>query len=449
MQSTNATEIIDSAKLNRTHYLLVFWCSFIMMLGGYDLVIYGSVLSHLMTDWNLTPQEAGMLGSSSMIGMMCGAFLLGTLADRLGRRNIIVFCVALFSIAVFANAFVQDAWSFAICRFLTGLGLGGVVPNLVTLIKEMAPAHCRNRLINLMLAFFPVGGLLSGLAGIYMIPSLGWHSPFYVAGLSLLALPFIYYTLPESVAYLVQRKRFKEAAKILPRLNREFTPVANETYVLTASSSNGGSGMSSLFANGQAFSTAMLWATFCMTMLMVYGLNTWLPKLMTAGGYPLGSSISFLVTMNIGALIGTLVSGVIADRWGCKPTLAVFFAIAAVSISLLGTKPDAYLLYTLLLLAGGSSVGCLSVVHTLAADLYPAASRSTGVSMAAAVGRSGAVIGPILGGYLYALALQFEINFIIFAVPGVIAVFTVLMVARTKKENFSNPELYPARSQDL
>lgn len=436
MRSINALEVVNSARLNRFHYLLVFWCSFIMMFDGYDLVIYGSVLPHLMTAWSLTPGEAGMLGASSMVGMMFGAVTLGTQADRLGRRRIILFCVGLFSLAALANAFATDATSFALCRFLTGAGLGGVVPNLVTILKEMSPGSCRNRLINLMLSFFAIGGLLSGLAGIYLIPLLGWHSPFYIAGLSLLSLPLLYKTLPESVAYLLHRGRQAEVARMLRQINPDHNPTGAVNYVLESPAGEGAgkTSISALFGNGRGFSTLMLWLSFGMCMLMVYGLNTWLPKLMSSGGYPLGSSIVFLVVMNVGALIGTLISGVLADRWGCKATLALFFALAAISISMLGIKPDAITLYALLLIAGGSTVGCLSVVHTLAADLYPSRVRSTGVSMAAAIGRCGAVAGPLLGGFLFSLSLPFEYNFLVFALPGVIAVIAVLLVSHKSAE---------------
>jgi MFS transporter, AAHS family, benzoate transport protein len=432
MRSINALEVVNSARLNRFHYLLVFWCSFIMMFDGYDLVIYGSVLPHLMTAWTLTPGEAGMLGASSMVGMMFGAVTLGTQADRFGRRRIILFCVGLFSLAALSNAFATDAISFALCRFLTGAGLGGVVPNLVTILKEMSPGSCRNRLINLMLSFFAIGGLLSGLAGIYLIPLMGWHSPFYVAGLSLFSLPLLYKTLPESVAYLLHRNRQTEVAEMLRRINPEHNPAGPVTYVLesTVEAGSGQKSLSALFGHGRGRSTLMLWLSFGMCMLMVYGLNTWLPKLMSSGGYPLGSSIVFLVVMNVGSLIGTLISGVLADRWGCKATLAVFFAMSAIAISMLGIKPDAITLYALLLIAGGSTVGCLSVVHTLAADLYPSQVRSTGVSMAAAIGRCGAVAGPLLGGFLLSLGLPFEHNFLVFALPGVIAVVAVLLISQ-------------------
>ncbi|MEN5035144.1 aromatic acid/H+ symport family MFS transporter [Pseudomonas sp. TWI929] len=430
MQRISAVGILDTAKLSRFHFLLVFWCSFIMLFDGYDLVIYGSVLPHLMTEWNLTPSQAGMLGSSSMLGMMVGAVLLGTTADRFGRRPIILFCVALFSVAAFANAFAVDSITFAICRFLTGVGLGGVVPNLVTILKEMAPTQYRNRLINLMLSFFAVGGLLSALAGIYLIPMLGWHSPFYIAGLSLLCLPLLYKTLPESVAYLVHKKRHDDVGALLQRINPNHRHISGAKYEVDVVANTAGTSMASLFSDARAFATLMVWVAFGMCMLMVYGLNTWLPKLMNSGGYPLGSSITFLLIMNIGALFGQLASGFVADRWGCKATLLVFFALSAISISLLGVRPGPVTLYALLLVAGGATVGCLSVVHTLAADIYPANARSTGVSMAAAVGRCGAVAGPLLGGYLYSLSLPFEQNFLLFGLPGVVAVIAVMMISQ-------------------
>ncbi len=430
MQRINAVDILDTAKLSRFHFLLVFWCSFIMLFDGYDLVIYGSVLSHLMTEWSLTPSQAGMLGSSSMLGMMVGAVVLGTTADRFGRRPIILFCVALFSVAAFINAFAFDATTFGICRFLTGVGLGGVVPNLVTILKEMAPTQYRNRLINLMLSFFAVGGLLSALAGMYLIPLLGWHSPFYIAGLSLLCLPLLYKTLPESVAYLVNKDRQDEVGQLLKVINPAHRPTGPVYYEVESSIKAQGTSMASLFSEARTLATLMVWIAFGMCMLMVYGLNTWLPKLMNSGGYPLGSSIAFLLVMNIGALIGQLASGVVADRWGCKPTLLLFFALSAVSISLLGVRPGPVTLYLILLVAGGATVGCLSVVHTLAADIYPANARSTGVSMAAAVGRCGAVAGPLLGGYLFSLSLPFEQNFLLFGLPGVVAVFAVLLISQ-------------------
>ncbi|BFO02779.1 hypothetical protein KNHN1_11570 [Pseudomonas guariconensis] len=273
MQRISAVGLLDAAKLSRFHYLLVFWCSFIMLFDGYDLVFYGSVLPHLMTEWNLTASQAGMLGSSSMLGMMVGAVLLGTTADRFGGRPIIFFCVVLFSLAAFGNAFAVDAATFAICRFLTGVGLGGVVPNLVTILKEMAPPQYRNRLINRMRSLFAVGGLSSALAGIYLIPMLGWHSPFYVAGLSLLCLPLLYKTLPESVAYLVYKNRHDEVGKLLQRTNSSHRHAKDVQYEIESVANTANSSIASLFSDARAFATFMVWVAFGMCMLIVYGFS--------------------------------------------------------------------------------------------------------------------------------------------------------------------------------
>lgn len=448
MTTLNASDVIQNARLNSFHYGLLFWCSFIMMFDGYDLVIYGSVLPHLMTQWTLSPAEAGVLGASSMAGMMLGAVAVGTQADRFGRRRIILSCVALFSLAALCNGFADQPTSFAICRFLTGVGLGGVVPNLVTLLKEMSPAGCRNRLINIMLSFFAVGGLLSGVASVYLIPDFGWQAPFFVAGLSLLSWPVLYKTLPESVEFLIHNDRQQQARSVLLRIAPDNPEIKTALFAVpSASADDGRTALKSLFAGDRTFSTLMLWLSFGMCMLMVYGLNTWLPKMMSNGGYPLGSSIVFLVVMNVGALVGTLISGVMADRWGCRPTLMVLFALAAVSIAALGIKPDAATLHALLLLAGGSTVGCLSVVHTLAADLYPTPMRATGVSMAAAVGRCGAVAGPLLGGLLVSFGLAFEHNFLVFAAPGVVAVIAVMLISKRRVSEVHAAESQVSRAQ--
>jgi AAHS family benzoate transporter-like MFS transporter len=167
-------------------------------------------------------------------------------------------------------------------------------------------------------------------------------------------------------------------------------------------------------------------------MLMVYGLNTWLPKLMAANGYSLGSSLTFLITLNVGAVVGGLFSGWLADRHGGKPTLVLFFAIAAVSIGLLGYKQSPVVLNILLMAAGATTIGTLCIVHTFAAQLYPAAIRSTGVGWAAAAGRFGAVAGPALGGYLLSQKFPINLSFMVFAIPGLVASVAVLLISNRR-----------------
>lgn len=426
MTKVNALKIIDEAKLNINHKILVFWCAVVMLFDGYDLVIYGSVLPHLMKEWALSPQTAGLLGAASLMGMMIGAVTLGMAADKFGRKNIIIACTILSSCAVAATGFANTTESFFLCRLLTGVGLGGAVPNLVTIIKEMAPTTHRNRLINFMLAFYGVGAILSGLAGLFIIPNFGWEASFWVAGTCIILIPLMYKTFPESIGYLVNKDKQTEVIKTLKLFNPEFKHSPNNVYVVEHSNSNKAP-IVELFTEGKALKTFYIWVGFAMVMLMVYGLNAWLPKLMNVGGYSLGSSITFLVTLNIGAIVGTLIFGVIADKWGTTKTLILGYLLASISISFLGFHPPTWLLNLLLIIAGGATVGTMSVIHTLAADFYPTKIRSTGVSFAAAMGRFGAISGPLFGGFLLAMSLPFEQNFILFALPGLVGILVITL----------------------
>lgn len=432
MQKINATTLIDQAPLNKNHKILVFWCAVIMLFDGYDLVIYGSVLPHLMREWQLTPQIAGLLGAASLMGMMLGAMTLGMAADKFGRKNIIIACTILSSLAVVMNGFAHDTTTFFICRLLTGIGLGGAVPNLVTIIKEMAPSMYRNRLINFVLAFYGVGAIISGLSGLFLIPAFGWQVTFWLAGICIFLIPIMYKTFPESISYLIQKNRQIDVIKTLEILNPAHQHQPTMHYIVETTASKQKIPLVGLFTEHKAVGTFLIWSGFAMVMLMVYGLNTWLPKLMNVGGYSLGSSITFLVTLNIGAIIGTLIFGVLADKWGTKSTLIFGYLLSVASISCLGFHPPTFVLSALLVIAGGATVGSMSVIHTLAADFYPANIRSTGVSFAAAMGRFGAISGPLFGGYLLAINLPFQQNFIVFAIPGIIGALAIALLTQKK-----------------
>lgn len=432
MQKVNAIGLIDRTTLNKHHKLLVFWCSTIMLFDGYDLVIYGSVLPHLMTEWALSPQTAGLLGAASLMGMMIGAVTLGMAADKFGRKNIIICCVILASIAVALNGFAHNTQTFFICRLFTGIGLGGAVPNLVTIIKEMSPNTHRNRLITLMLSFYGVGAILSGISGLFFIPRFGWQITFWVAGLFIFVIPFIYKTFPESISYLIHKNRQADVVKTLEKFNPLHQHQPEMQYVVDLTPPSQKIPVIGLFTEGKGLGTLLIWCGFAMVMLMVYGLNTWLPKLMNVGGYSLGSSISFLVTLNIGAILGTLIFGIIADKIGTKKALILGYLLSVLSISCLGFHPPAILLTLLLIIAGGATVGTMAVIHALAADFYPTNIRSTGVSFSAAMGRFGAISGPLFGGFLLAVNLPFEQNFMVFSIPGIIGAISIALFKHRK-----------------
>lgn len=425
----HAGDALYNTRLNSRHLMVMFWCSMLMLFDGYDLVIYGSILPQLMHDWELSPVTAGFIGSSALFGMMVGALTLGSSSDRFGRRRIILLCLVLFGIAAFGNAFCTNTTEFALCRFMTGVGLGGMVPNIVALVTEMSPRIKRNIMVTVMLSFFSVGGVIAALTGKAITPEFGWRANFLIAGIPLLFFPVFYKWLPESISYLISQKRFAQAEPVLRRYAPDFQGSAANLAAVDDDVVQTRVRAAELFSHGRLMDTLFLWVAFGMCMLMVYGLNTWLPKLMAANGYSLGSSLAFLITLNIGAVVGGLCSGWLADRHGGKPTLILFFVVAAVSIGLLGYRQSPIVLNILLMAAGATTIGTLCIAHAFAAQLYPAGIRSTGMGWAAAAGRFGAMAGPALGGYLLSQKFAVNFSFLVFAAPGVVAAIAVLLIS--------------------
>jgi len=185
-----------------------------------------------------------------------------------------------------------------------------------------------------------------------------------------------------------------------------------------------------LFREGRALSTLMLWVAFFCCLLMVYALNSWLPKLMASAGYGLGSSLMFLLVLNFGAIFGAVGGGWLGDKFNLQRVLVVFFAIASVSISLLGFNSPGWMLYSLIAIAGATTIGSQILLYAMGAQFYALAIRSTGLGWASGVGRSGAIVGPILGGALFGIGLPLHYNFMAFAVPGAVAALAMCFVYR-------------------
>ncbi len=447
MRKIDVHKLIDEARFNRFHLMVLFWCALVIIFDGYDLVIYGAVLPVLMKEWSLTPLQAGSLGSYALFGMMLGAMIFGPAADRYGRKWMVAICVVLFSSFTFLNGFARDPVEFGICRFLAGLGIGGVMPNVVALMTEYSPKKMRSTLVGIMFSGYSVGGMLSAGLGMYLIPKFGWSAVFFVGAIPLLLLPLILYFLPESVGFLLRAKRDDQAAAMLSRVAPDFRPQAGDQYHMPTGQTRHVP-LLALFTERRALSTVTFWVSFFMCLLMVYALGSWLPKLMIKAGYGLGSSLSFLLVLNFGAIFGAVGGAMIGDRLHLKRVVIAFFIIAAASISLLGFKNSTAVLYLLVALAGATTIGTQILLYAYVAQFYPLAIRSTGIGWASGVGRSGAIAGPILGGALQAINLPLTYNFLAFAIPGAIAAVAMTFVARSA-EHAAKKEKDPAFAPEM
>ncbi|MCG7646597.1 MFS transporter [Alteromonas sp. Cnat3-28] len=418
--SNALTALINNAKFNRFHLRTLLLCALIIIFDGYDLVVYGVVLPVLMEQWSLTPVQAGALGSYALFGMMIGAIVFGQLADRIGRRLSIAICIALFSGFTFINGFASNVTEFGICRFIAGLGIGGVMPNVVALMNEYSPKKMRGTLVAIMFSGYSVGGMMAAWLGMQMIPQWGWQSVFYVAILPLVLLPLILAFLPESLAFLIRQGKRDTAKKIISRIAPSNTdvPLKGEEDDSVVAPSH--FGVKQLFNGQNALPSILLWCAFFCCLLMVYALTSWLPKLMNNAGFSLGSSLQFLLVLNVGAIAGAIYGGWLGDRSNLPKVLTFFFIAAAVSITLMGLDIPGFVRYLAIAVAGAATIGSQILLYACAAQYYPLHIRSTGLGWASGIGRNGAIVGPLLGGYLLSEQLELHLNFMVFAIPGII-----------------------------
>ncbi|PWB13693.1 aromatic acid/H+ symport family MFS transporter [Acinetobacter sp. AM] len=427
-QTLNINTVVDEAKFTPFHWSVLIWCLLIIIFDGYDLVIYGVALPLLMQEWGLSAVQAGLLASTALFGMMFGAMSFGTLSDKLGRKKTIMICVAIFSGFTFLGAFASSPVEFGILRFLAGLGIGGVMPNVVALMTEYAPKRIRSTLVAVMFSGYAIGGMASALLGAWLVTDYGWKIMFFIAGIPFVALPIIWKFLPESLMFLTQKGETAQVAQIVQKISPEQKLNVETRFVLNDVIAGDEAPLRALFQQGRMFSTLMFWVAFFMCLLMVYALGSWLPKLMIQAGYSLGASMLFLFALNIGGMVGAIGGGALADRFHLKPVLSTMFTVGALALILLGFNSPQAVLYMLIALAGAATIGSQILLYTFVAQFYPTAVRSTGMGWASGIGRIGAIVGPILTGALLTLQLPHQMNFMVIAIPGIIAALAVFMV---------------------
>lgn len=439
MQTIDVSRLVDEAKVGPFHTMIIAICAILLIVDGYDVFIYGVVLPELMKQWQLTAPQAGSLASWALFGMMGGALLFGPLGDRIGRKRTIALCFGLFSVSTFCNGFAATPTEFGIFRFLAGLGCGGLMPNAVALTNEYAPKRLRSTLVAVMFSGYAVGGMVAAGIGIFMLPRFGWQAMFFAAAAPLVLLPLLLRALPESVGFLIRSGREEQARAVLTRLVPDNAPTAGKLVYQNAGSAS--ASVAELFRHNRTLGTLAMWLCFFCCLLMVYALGSWLPQLMRSAGYSLGSSLSLLLALNFGGMLGAICGGRIADRFGLPRVVIAYFALGALCIALLGTNPAMPVLYLLIFIAGAGTTGTQILLYASVAEFYNLSVRSTGLGWASGMGRVGAIVGPMLGGLLMAAKLPMAMNFVAFAIPGVIAVLATLVFIIASRQQSARPEL--------
>ncbi len=438
MRQIDIQNMAGEARINAFHYRVLAWCALIIIFDGYDLAVAGIALPSIMKEMGIEPTHAGFLVSTALFGMMFGNILLGTIADKIGRRWAIVICIALFSVFTAAAGLCKDPLLFGAARFLAGLGIGGVMPNVIAQMTEYAPRRVRSTMVTLMFSGYSVGGMLAAVLGKGLIENYGWQSVFIAAGLPVVLIPLILKSMPESVPYLLRHGRTDDLKRLAARIDPAYQPEAGDRFVVPGADVNASAPIRQLFQQRRALSTLMFWLSCFMCLFMVYALSSWLTKLMAGAGYSLGSALTFVLVLNFGGMVGAIGGGWLADRLHIKYVLSGMYVLAAVSIALLGNGAPTAWLYVLVALAGASTIGTQIVGCAYAGQFYPIGIRATGLGWTLGVGRGGAILAPIVIGVLVAMGLPLAQNFIAIAIPGAVAACAVLMIQHARSASVAD-----------
>ncbi|MPW44364.1 MFS transporter [Acinetobacter guerrae] len=453
-QEINVNQMIDESKLTPFHWRVIVLSTLIIIFDGYDLVIYGVALPLLMKEWAIDPVTAGFIGSVALFGMMFGALIFGTMADKLehlniSRKKVIAVCIILFSLCTVLCGLSKTTTQFAIFRFLAGVGIGGVMPNVIALVSEYAPKKFKSFFVTLMFSGYAIGGMAAAALGSVLVPVYGWKIMFMIAGIPLIILLPLMKLLPESIDYLVRKKKDETVRYILSRLVPSYQNQPDDVFVLNASNQTQAQApIKMIFTEQRAFSTVMFWCSIFMTLIMVYALGNWLPKLMIEAGYNLSKSLIFLFSLNVGGMIGSILGGYLGDRYNVKYVTMALLLLGAVSLSLLSFQFDSVVLYFLIACAGAASIGTQIMLLAYMARFYAPNIRSTGIGWGLGMGRVGAILGPILTGWLLSLHLPHFYNFLALSIPAVIGIVTVFLINDRRAYHADQQEIVATDPQE-
>ncbi|AHF11419.1 MULTISPECIES: MFS transporter [Dehalobacter] len=344
MRTINVGKMIGDSKVNR-FFIIVFMVGMsILLFDGYDQGVYGVALPTLMMDTGISAKVFGLIGSNTLYGMMIGGIVAGMLADRIGRKKVLILGIIVYALFTGLMGFGKSAAFFSVCRIIAGAGLAGVVPITVALLTEYSPFVHRSKLVTISTLGIPIGTMISALIGMGILPVYGWRPMFWIGFIPLIFVVFVSFSIPESMDRLIKYNKLEKISETLTKVDPAYIPAQEDKYVVDSGNLNQAPFLS-LFKNGLVQKTVLFWIMFAMVFFTHYGIITWLPKLMVQAGYPLTNSLMLLFFM------------------------------------------------------GSGVYGIISLVYLIVTLNYANSFRATGLGWTSAMGRFGGSFGPLVGGY--------------------------------------------------
>ena len=431
LKTVNVAEVIDGQPVGTFQIRAFLLCAAVLFVDGFDVQGITYVAPAISQAWGLTRGAFGPTFSAGLLGVMLGALLLAPLADRIGRRSVIIYSCVAFGLFTLLTVWVTSLDTLLVLRFFTGLGLGGALPNAIGLASEYAPRKHRASIVMFVSSGISLGAIAAGRAVAWLIGAFGWQSVFVVgAALPLLLAALLFAGLPESIRFLaVLPKGQAEAMRLVGKIKRELT-LEPQKQVVTNDGDGGKASVVHLFRQHLGQPTVLLWIAFFMSLLNVYLAISWLPTSLNASGFTITQAAVITSWYHAGGVIGTYALGLLMDKLGVRTVLIFAFLLALAGFYTFATVSGlGQWSTTLLLMATGFGVigGQVGIV-TLASMIYPVAIRSTGLGWALGVGRVGSIVGPTVGGLMLATGLDARHVYYVCIVPALVAAVAIALV---------------------
>jgi AAHS family 4-hydroxybenzoate transporter-like MFS transporter len=421
---------INANPLSRYQWRVVILCFLIVFLDGLDTAAMGFIAPALSQEWGINRASLGPVMSAALIGMVFGALGSGPLADRFGRKGVLVGAVAVFGVFSLASAYSGNVDQLLVLRFLTGLGLGAGMPNATTLLSEYTPERFKSLLVTSMFCGFNLGMAGGGFISAKLIPAYGWHALLLLGGvLPLLLAVVLVIWLPESARFLVVRNRgVEKIRRVLLPIQPSVVAQAGSFSVPEQATVKAANMLAVIFSGTYKAGTLLLWLTYFMGLVIVYLLTSWLPTLMRDSGASMEQAAFIGALFQFGGVLSAVGVGWAMDKFNPHKVIGIFYLLAGVFAYAVGQSlGNITLLATLVLVAGMCINGAQSAMPSLAARFYPTQGRATGVSWMLGIGRFGAILGAWMGATLLGLGWNFEQVLTALVIPAALATTAVLI----------------------
>ncbi|HTU12108.1 MAG TPA: MFS transporter [Allosphingosinicella sp.] len=423
MRAFDVQAFMDGRRVGRTHIAILALCTTIMLIDGFDVYMVGKLAPAIAASFGETPAAMTLVFAVQQTGLALGGFLIGPLADRWGRKRLIVWSTLGFGLLTLACLLATNLPQLAVLRGLAGLFLSGIIPTIVALLTEISPRHARARLVTIAFSGLTTGSAAGALVAAWLLDDYGWEIGFWIGGIAPLAiLPLILWLLPESIQFRARRDpNDPTIAASLKRFDPELD-LTGVTHFDLASEDKAKVSLMELFRSGRALPTVLIWLAFFLALGNVTLLASWMPTyFQTFAGIPIQRFALFSLLFFAGSLAGVLSIGFLMDKLGARRVLPAFYflnvgAIAAMGLLSFGTGPFVVALFLLGFLQSGGQAG----LNAVAATLYPAAIRSTGVGATFGSGRIGGILLPMAGGLALAGTLSLQTVFLLVAIPSLL-----------------------------